>query len=514
MKRPYPYFAPHIFSDIVSRQPNNKALVWSTSEHTSFESLDKASNSIANYLLSKGVNKGDRVCLILDKYEVTYSLIIACLKIGAPYFNVDPANPIARTQYMLEKCDPKIIFSSKKLEIAQWESRNMVVPSGDNSWYAPFSNNKTDKNISLSGNDPAYIMFTSGSTGFPKGVTISHSNLAYFIDWAKWEYDITPQDVSTNVNPLYFDNSVFDIYSSLFNGGALIPFNAETIKDPIATLKKVNECGATLFFSVPSLLILFQTLKQVTSSSFSNTRKIIFGGEGYPKPKLKQLYDLLSPRVQLVNVYGPTECTCICSSYNITGDDFTDMTGYPPIGSLIPNFSFIVADENTRSVGYDTIGELCLGGPCVGLGYFNNPDLTEKAFVQNGENNLFHDRLYKTGDLVKHSKADNKIYFVGRKDSQIKHQGYRIELGEIEHALSKIKNVNEAVALHTNKSGLSMLIGIIASTIKPDETEFKKELAKYIPNYMVPSRIICMESLPKNQNGKIDRNLLKETYCK
>lgn len=514
MKRPYPYFAPHIFTDIAAAQPGNKALVWSPNESTLFSELENSSNQIANFLLSKGIKHGDRVCLILDKYSVTYSIIIACLKIGAPYFNVDPANPIERTKYMLDKCQPKIIFSIKKLDIEEWDKNNMIINANDAYWYSSFEKISPLKNIQLSGNDPAYIMFTSGSTGFPKGVTISHSNLAYFIDWAKWQYDITSSDISTNVNPLYFDNSVFDIYSSLFNGAALIPFNAETIKDPIATLKKVDECNATLFFSVPSLLILFQTLKQVNANSFAHTRKIIFGGEGYPKPKLKQLFDLLSPRVQLVNVYGPTECTCICSSYDISAADFEDMTGYPPIGFLIPNFSFVVADDNTKSVGYDQIGELCLGGPCVGLGYFNNADLTEKAFVQNGENNFYHDRLYKTGDLVKLNAKDNKIYFVGRKDSQIKHQGYRIELGEIEHALSKIKNVNEAVALHANKSGISTLIGVIASAGKPEENELKKELAKLIPNYMIPAKIICMESLPKNANGKIDRNLLKETYCK
>jgi len=166
--------------------------------------------------------------------------------------------------------------------------------------------------------------------------------------------------------------------------------------------------------------------------------KDMAGGEGYPKSKLKELYDCFHPRVGLVNVYGPTECTCICSAYEISAVDFSDLDGYPPLGALIPNFSYAILNDRDEAVPPGETGDLCLSGPCVGLGYFNDHELTQKAFGQNPLNTLFHEWTYRTGDLVRLSPDDGKIHFVGRKDNQIKHQGYRIELGEIEHALGRV----------------------------------------------------------------------------
>jgi D-alanine--poly(phosphoribitol) ligase subunit 1 len=159
------------------------------------------------------------------------------------------------------------------------------------------------------------------------------------------------------------------------------------------------------------------------------------------------------------------------------------------------------------------VGELYLGGPCVGLGYFNEPELTQQAFRQNPLNSLYHDRLYRTGDLVRVSPQDGKIYFVGRKDNQIKHQGYRVELGEIEHALCRIRGVDEAVALHTTRDGVSAIIGVVASSQGLTSDALRKEVAGMVPGYMVPSRVDILDRLPKNDNGKIDRRLLQTRYA-
>ena len=164
-------------------------------------------------------------------------------------------------------------------------------------------------------------------------------------------------------------------------------------------------------------------------------------------------------------------------------------------------------------VGNDDTGELCLGGPCVGLGYFNDLEQTRNAFIQNPLNSSFHEGIYKTGDLVRYNTDDKKLYFVGRKDSQVKHQGYRIELAEIEHALTRIQEVDEAVTLHSFKNGISTLIGAVATKKSLDSATITKEVAEFIPKYMIPAKIEILESLPKNPNGKIDRNLLKATYC-
>jgi D-alanine--poly(phosphoribitol) ligase subunit 1 len=315
------------------------------------------------------------------------------------------------------------------------------------------------------------------------------------------------------VNPLYFDNSVFDFYASIMNGASLVPFDSATMRDPYRVLQRIDELRCTIYFSVPSLLIYFQTLKMITPSAFPHVRAVVFGGEGYPKTKLKDLFDCLHPRAELVNVYGPTECTCICSAYRVTEADFQDLDGYPPLGGPLPNFSFAILNERDEAAAPGEVGELCLGGPCVGLGYFNDPELTKDAFRQNPLNPHYYERIYRTGDLVRLSADGGKIHFVGRNDSQIKHQGYRIELGEIGHALGRISGVDEAVALHTARDRISLIIAVVASCDGLSADAIRKEVARVVPAYMVPGRVNVLERLPKNDNGKIDRRLLKARYC-
>ena len=222
---------------------------------------------------------------------------------------------------------------------------------------------------------------------------------------------------------------------------------------------------------------------------------------------------MVHPRAQLVNVYGPTECTCICSAYRVTEVDFENLDGYPPLGGPIANFSFTVLNDRNEAVLPGEHGELCLGGPCVGLGYFNDEDLTQKAFQQNPLNQKYREQIYRTGDLVFSSKDDDKIYFVGRKDSQIKHQGYRIELGEVEHALRRIPGVDEAAAIHSAGDGISQIIAIVASRNGISSAEVRGQLSNSLPPYMVPARVDVVDRLPRNANGKIDRNLIKTQHC-
>lgn len=509
----YRHNVPDLFKVIVETHPDRPALKWSTDDIVTFEELDRLSDRAATFLQQQGVRKGDRVCLRLDKCTLTYSLILACLKTGAAYFVVDPSNPAARVAHILNKCKPTLIFSAKE-QLLDLPGYRVILVDRDNEFEALSEMEEGDfeSETDVTGADVAYIMFTSGSTGSPKGAVMSHANLVNFIQWAKCEFSITPADVFTNVNPLYFDNSVFDFYASIMNGAALVPFNSLTMKDPYQALKRIDEMQCTIYFSVPSLLIYFQTLKMITPGAFAHVRTLIFGGEGYPKSKLKEVFDCFHARTELVNVYGPTECTCICSAYRITERDFEDLDGYPPLGGPIPNFSFAILDEQGQAVADDEIGELYLGGPCVGLGYFNDDELTAYAFQQNPLNSFYHERVYRTGDLVRLSSADRKVHFAGRNDSQIKHQGYRIELGEIEHALCRISGVDEAVALHTTRDGISTIVAVVASRNGLTGDTVRKEVSSVVPAYMVPGLIEVMDRLPKNDNGKIDRKLLKSRY--
>jgi D-alanine--poly(phosphoribitol) ligase subunit 1 len=506
--------ASDLWREIVEAHRDRAAIVWSDCAVVTFGELDRLSDKAALFLQSQNVRKGDPVCIRLDKCTLAYTLIVACLKIGAPYFVVDPSNPSARVAHILDKCEPRLVFSAKERPLDLSDHRVVVIDQ-QNQFAAleGTAEHACEPKTDIVGTDPAYIMFTSGSTGFPKGAVMSHANLLNFVQWTKWEFSITPNDVFTNVNPLYFDNSVFDFYASIMNGASLVPFDADTMSDPYRVLRRIDDLRCTIYFSVPSLLIYFQTLKMITPSAFPHVRTVIFGGEGYPKTRLKDLFDCLYPRAELVNVYGPTECTCICSACRVTEADFHDLDGYAPLGGPIPNFSFAILNERSEAAAPGEVGELYLGGPCVGLGYFNDPELTQEAFCQNPLNPHYYERTYRTGDLVRLSPDDGKIYFVGRKDNQIKHQGYRIELGEIEHALCRIPGVDEAIALHTTRGGVSLIVAVVASRNGLTAEAVRKDIASILPAYMLPSRVEVLDQLPKNDNGKTDRRLLKTRYC-
>jgi D-alanine--poly(phosphoribitol) ligase subunit 1 len=234
-------------------------------------------------------------------------------------------------------------------------------------------------------------------------------------------------------------------------------------------------------------------------------RKIIFGGEGFPKQKLKQLYELFAERAGLENVYGPTECTCICSAHTIGPPDFVDMEATATLGFLAPNFDYeILFTSEARDVG-----ELFLRGPNVGLGYYNDPDRTAMVFVQNPTHRRFADVGYRTGDLVRRD-ASGRLHFVGRTDFQIKHMGYRIELEEIEAALSSLAEVNECAVIYRKLGeGLGEIVGFAALARPRAPEELIRDVAEIIPPYMVPKRLTVLNSLPKNANGKIDRVALQ-----
>jgi D-alanine--poly(phosphoribitol) ligase subunit 1 len=196
----------------------------------------------------------------------------------------------------------------------------------------------------------------------------------------------------------------------------------------------------------------------------------------------------------------------------ISASDFESQDGLPPLGDVITNFNYSVLNEDQKPVDEGDIGELYLGGPCVGLGYFNQEAETKRAFVQSPINPCFLEKVYRTGDLVRLSPEDKKLYFMGRGDSQIKHMGYRIELDEIQHALVSIAGVNEAAVLHSNKNGNSSIIAVISTKSDLNAVDIKKQVAERVPRYMVPEKVYIREVLPKNPNGKVDRQLLKSEY--
>ncbi len=477
---------------------------------SSYLEVDNDSDAIASLLLAQGLKRGDVVAIIHSKEYLSYILMIACLKVGVIYTNIDPDIPIVRFKHILDTCSPVRVFSSdvkSEHAVSLATAADVVVEdiSTLDTGFEIQGESLIAAMQSIDGDAIAYIMFTSGSTGRPKGVAITHQNLIHFIHWSISAFEVKPGDVVANVNPMYFDNSVFDFYTSMFSGASLVPVNKSIVSAAHTLVKYIEQMQCTIWFSVPSLLMYMMTMKALVSGSMHTLRLISFGGEGYPKSELKKLYELYAGRVRFVNVYGPTECTCICSSYDISEADFVEMKSLPSLGRINPNFSFIILDDDNNLASE---GELCLFGPNVGRGYYNHIDPSNKSFCEFTGHGYYRSRMYRTGDIV--SMSNNLLYFKGRKDNQIKHMGYRIELEEIEMALGLVHGVNQvAVVYEKNALGYGKIIAYIASTSAIDASYIRDNVKNVLPVYMIPNKIVVLEHLPKNQNGKVDKVALQ-----
>jgi len=508
----YQYNLGLVFQNIAEKVPFKIALRYPDGQSYNFRWLDEMSNQQLKFLKSKGVKQGQVVAIFNEKSVYAFTLMIACLKAGFIYTNLDVSSPWQRIEKIVNNCQPKVVFFDEhsppiQLQFEQNLSQIPIYNLANKDLQSHFFSYDKEKWMGMNdihGGSPAYIMFTSGSTGFPKGALMSHNNLLNFIQWGKETFEITEDDVFTNANPIYFDNSVFDFYTSIFNGCTLVPLSHELVKNPGNLVKAINTSGCSIWFSVPSLLVYLLTTKSLTRDDFKSIKRISFGGEGFPKNKLKQLYEMFGHRMTLFNVYGPTECTCICSSYKISSGDFENMNELAPLGNIANNFGYeILSLDNNKG-----LGELALIGPCVGMGYYNDPERTTLSFIQNPKSR-FNQVMYKTGDIV--FRAPNGyLHFKGRVDNQIKHMGYRIELEEVEAALSTLSYINESGVVYEKiNSDLGQIKAFISVTDKTvDKTRVLSDIKALLPPYMIPRIIKILDLLPKNANGKIDRKQL------
>lgn len=353
--------------------------------------------------------------------------------------------------------------------------------------------------------DILYILFTSGSTGIPKGVIISHRSVIDYTEWLAETFGFSHKDRFGNQAPFYFDNSILDIYSTLRAGSTMYIIPEKLFTFPIELLNYLKDNQISIIFWVPSALCLVANLKALGKVELPDLKKVMFCGEPMPNKQLNQ-WRKTYPDALYANLYGPTEITDVCTYY-IVDREFEDSESLP-IGIPCDNTEILVLDEKDCLVNRPGVtGELCVRGSSLGFGYYNNPEKTEEAFVQNPLNNSYREIIYRTGDLVQYNEYGELVY-LSRKDFQIKHMGHRIELGEIENAVYGMEEIITCCCVYNDKRGKIVLFYVSDDSI--DQASIKDFLKKKIPDYMIPGVIRKLDDMPINLNGKIDRKSLME----
>ena len=350
--------------------------------------------------------------------------------------------------------------------------------------------------------DILYVLFTSGSTGIPKGVIITHRSVIDYTEWASETFKFCPEDKFGNQAPLYFDNSVLDIYSTLRNGSTLYIIPQTLFAFPIRLLEYLRENEINTIFWVPTVLCRCANLGLLDKCNIDCVKKVLFAGEVMPARQLNMWIRRL-PESLFANLYGPTEITVDCT-YFIVNRPIQDDEPVP-IGYACTNTDIIVLNESNLLVEANEKGELCVRGTSLSLGYYNNSEKTDSVFIQNPLNPLYSELIYRTGDIVHYNEKGELIYD-GRKDSQVKHTGHRIELGEIETVCSSHEKVLSCCCLH--RSDIDKLYLFYVGEI--DEDSLRRYLSSILPSYMIPNIYDNIDHMPVNMNGKIDRLILRE----
>ena len=347
--------------------------------------------------------------------------------------------------------------------------------------------------------DPVYSIFTSGSTGEPKGVVIAHRGVIDYIDWAIGTFGIDSTSIIGNQAPFYFDNSTLDIYLMYATGATLDLIPESLFAFPAKLIDYLNERRISFVFWVPFVLVNIANLNILKSKKPQSLRDVFFAGEVMPNKHLNYWRKHL-PDCRYVNLYGPTEITVDCTYYPVirTFEDDEPL----PIGFPCRNSDILILVDRKRKAVQGENGELCVRGSSLALGYYNNPEKTASAFIQNPLHNHYPETIYCTGDIV-YENERGEIMYVGRIDSQIKHNGYRIELGEIETAVLGTKMVDNCCVVYDHQN--KRIVLYYQSGADLDFSEFRKALTTKIPRYMFPSEYHREEILRQNSSGKIDR---------
>ena len=451
--------------------------------------------------LSKALQaQGAPVAVYMEKSVHCVAAYFGVLASGNFYCPVDGEMPLERIRLIMQVLRPRAVITTPALlENARSFAENVYLfdelagADADEDCIAEIQRRVTE-------NDPAYVLFTSGSTGIPKGVLLPHRVLLRYFSWLEEQFDLGPDDVFGNQAPLYFDISTHDIYGAAWFGARMEIIPPHLFGFPVKLIEYLNERHVTTFLWVPSAMSIAAKLKVFRTVKPLYLRHIMFAGEVLPRKQLDYWVEAL-PDAAYANLYGPTE-TFVCTGYLRRGGE---PEGEPlPIGKAVYNSEALILDESGAAVSPGEVGELCLRGSCLALGYYGDRQRTAESFVQNPLQSDYPDRIYRTGDLVRLDEDGNLIY-VSRKDFQIKRMGYRIELGEIETAGNAIPGVEECACVYRAKRERIVLC---YEGTELDSAELLRQLEARLPRYMMPDQVKWFPALPRNANGKIDRKEL------
>lgn len=494
--------------DAATKYPENTA-VWTESGELTYLELHQRSDAFANWLLENQHAPGRRVALILPKGIDCIVALLGALKAGNTYVPLGNSWPANRVNAIIENGDFELVLFDKPYADVVLENVNTLNTS-EETWNNLQQNNDITRliDVNILPTDIAYILYTSGSTGVPKGVCVSHKAAQYFPAWAKNEFNVDPSHRIASIAPFTFDLSTFDLFTGLSSGGCLYIVPEKYKMFPSRLSGFLEQHKITTIYAVPSALSLLTLNGNLQKRDFSNFKTVLFAGEVFPIEMCRQFKAYLPKDVQYYNLYGPTE-TNVCTYFDAS--NIPEGDNNLPIGLPLPGtMSFIDSGPDDE----EGSGELCIYGPTLMSGYWGKPNEGAAYWTEvPGEPEKM---AYRTGDVTFQDAEGNWIY-KGRADKMVKIWGYRVELGEIESGVLKHDDVEQCAVVKRDKKdklGEELVAFIIPTggteATKLDHTEIFKHCKAYLPHYMLPSHIYEMDEFPLNNSGKVDRLTLEK----
>lgn len=486
----------------------NKTAVIEGESRINFTDLDRKSKILANNIISNSNCLNKPVAIFLPKTILSLISDIAVTYSGNIYMNLDIKTPLDRINNIISLIEPKLIITNSTY-LKQVVSLGLSQPIL-NIDTIDFENELIEEDVLLNrlskliDTDPYCIINTSGSTGTPKGVVLNHKSFVDFIEWSIDTFKFSDDEIIGSLSPLVFDIYSYELCMLMSKGSTIVLIPDTLAAFPIRILEILEKENVSFLFWVPTIMVNIANMELLDKIKLASLKTVWFAGEVFPTKQFNYWKNNLKDCL-FANLYGPIEITLDCT-YFIVDRDIPDDEPLP-IGIACRNTDILILNDEDKLVEKGEEGELCVRGTSLAMGYYNNPEKTSLAFVQNPLNKSYPEMIYRTGDVVSVNNRD-EIIFKGRKDSLIKHLGYRIELGEIEHVIVNTLKIAKNGCIVYNVSKKEITLFYEAGNEIP-VAEFRKELTKALPKYMIPTVYTFMQELPRNTNGKIDRLFLK-----